>query len=216
MKGEKFRDLLISWGRKNLRDFPWRKNRTPYKMLICELFLQRTKAEQVVPIYENFIQKYETITALHIASYEELFRNMQGLGLKKRVGMLKEIAREIHTAHRDEIPNSYTELVSLKGIGQYLANAILCFGFNERVPILDSNIIRIFDRALGVTSRTKSAKYDKKLWAFAEDLLPEKDFVLYNYALIDFGALICTPKQPRHDACFFIRNCMFIRRALRR
>ncbi|MBD3211215.1 MAG: hypothetical protein GF311_01310 [Candidatus Lokiarchaeota archaeon] len=198
---KRFQELIISWAEKYLRNYPWRENRTPYRVLISEILLTRTKADQVVPVYEKFVDIYPTIEEFLNVKKSKLKSLIKSLGLLFRADMLKEISVRLRNEFEGKIPDEIKDLKSLRGIGNYGANAILCFGFNKRRALLDSNFIRVFKRVFRITAKTKTAKSDKFLWNFSEWLLPEKDFSNFNYGIIDLGGLICTSIKPLHKRC---------------
>jgi len=143
------------------------------------------------PSLDKFLEsKQETIKEL-----------IKSLGLIKRVDMLQELAMQIRDVFDRKIPRKFSELMSLKGIGKYSANAILCFGFNEKRPLLDTNFIRIYKRVFNISSKTKSPKSDKFLWNFSEFLLPENNFIEFNYGILDLGGNLCIHKNPKCELC---------------
>jgi len=187
----KFQEIVINWANKNLIKYPWRENRTPYKVLISEILLTRTKAKQVEPVYIKFIEKYPTLKAFLSKDLDNIEELIQSLGLKFRGDFIKEIVKQLKVEFNQKIPNTIAELKKLKGIGDYGANAVLCFGFNKKSPLIDTNFIRIYDRVFGVKPKTKTAKSDKYLWQFSENLLPEDNFVNFNYGVLDLGGNTC-------------------------
>ncbi len=204
-----FQELLLKWAADHLIDYPWRKNRNPYRILISEILLTRTKAPQVAPVYEKFIKTYPTLEKFLNMDLNIVETLIKSLGLSFRSQNLKEISIKIKENHQNKIPSEFKELKELKGIGDYSANAILCFGFNEKRPLLDSNYIRIYKRVFNITSKTKTAKTDKFLWTFSEDLLPDKNYVDFNYAILDLGGNICTPKKTKCNNCPIKNICNF-------
>lgn len=200
-KKSEFRTLIQTWAENNLVDYPWRKNRTPYRVLISEILLTRTKAAQVVPVYDIFMETYPNLDAFMKMDFSKVKSIIKSLGLLFRAEMLKDISVKLKKNNNGKIPEDFSELKSLKGIGDYGVNAILCFGFGHKRPLLDSNFIRIYSRIFEVKPKTKTAKSDKFLWEFSEELLPEKNFVIFNYAVLDLGGLICLPRKPKCKFC---------------
>jgi len=192
---------VLTWSKGNLRDYPWRRNRNPYKILISEVLLTRTKADQVFPVFLNFMDFYPNLERFLDMKISLVKSLIKPLGLKKRAETLKEISYQLKNNHNAMIPNTLSKLKSLNGIGDYCANAILCFGFGRKYPILDSNFIRLYSRVFNVKSKTKNAKSDKFLWQFAKHLLPEKDFIKFNYSLLDIGGLFCLPRKTKCEYC---------------
>lgn len=204
-KRERFREGLLTWAEKNLREFPWREQSSPYHTLIAELLLKQTTAEKIVPVYTSFLKRYPTPTDLREADRDDLRELVRPLGLyNQRVDALKGIAEELHG---DEVPDSTEELTELPYVGPYSANAVLCFGRGERRPIVDVNVIRVYQRVFGLPDdwyhRTD------EMWEFAEEMLPESEYERYNLALLDHGAEVCTSQSPSCDECFASTYCNY-------
>ena len=132
------------------------------------------------------------------------------LGLLKRTTILNDLASQIKIHFNKKIPQNLSELISLEGIGDYSANPILCFGFNERRPLLDLNFIRIYKRVFNITSKTKTTKTDKFLWNFIEELLLDENFIEFNYAILYLGGKICLCRAPRCNLCPVNQICYYI------
>jgi len=202
---------LLKWGEKNLRIFEWRYDKTPYKVLISEIMLQRTSAFQVKLIFSSFIKKYPNIKELSQSDTEELTEIIKPLGLhQRRVKVFQTVAQQIEDDFNGNIPNEYDDLIGLFGIGKYIANAILCFNYNECVPIVDTNIIRILQRFYNFKSDKNFIISDKKIWEFAKRLIPDANCELYNYSLLDFGSLVCKPKNPECNKCILNEECYYL------
>jgi len=206
-----FQDNLIKWGAKNLRNLPWReKNRNIYFILISELLLKRTSATQVKKIINIFIEKYPTIEKLAASNPDELKDILKPLGLyNRRVKILKKISKQIINDYKGKIPKDYEKLISLYGIGKYIANALLCFYYKRKVPIVDSNVIRIFKRFFNFKSEKKYIEDDPKIWSFANEILPERKYLIFNYSLLDFGQLICKSRNPLCEGCPLSKKCFY-------
>lgn len=206
MKSEKkkkqFCKLLLRWYKSNRRDFPWRKTQEPYKILIAEIMLQRTKAEQVVPVYERFIEKYSDLHSLSKAPVSELEKEISSLGLEKRAQGLRKLAEQLMEEHKGRIPNSRNELVKLHWVGNYIANALLCHAFGLDVPTVDSNFARVLVRVFSLESKTPAQK-DKRIWIFAQSFMPlaKGRGRAFNLAILDLSGKICTPKKPSCEIC---------------
>lgn len=191
-----FQEDLIRWGRSSSRTFPWRKDPSPYEILVAEILLQATFAEKVTPVYEKLLEDNPEPGALSKASESELVSLLRPLGLQQRkASWLISMAEYLAT---EGVPTTFEEISNLDGIGRYGANAVLCFGFGERRPIVDTNVIRIYDR---VCSEDFSDTEDPRAWEFAERALPEKRFEEYNLALLDLGAEVCTSQNPACESC---------------
>ena len=175
---------IIEWEKESGRDFPWRKNRTPYKVLISELLLKRTTSTAVSRIFEDFIQRYPNIITLSKASKKGLEKILSGIGLQEQKSLdIQQMTTSIMEQFNGSLPDDFHSLISVPGIGDYTASSLLVFGFNKPKAIVDSNVIRILSRAFYVKG--------KGLNDIAEKLVPRKDADLYNYGLLDLGAIIC-------------------------
>jgi A/G-specific adenine glycosylase len=209
--GIEFGHKLLNWYYENKRIFPWRYTFDPFKVFISEIMLQRTRAKNIVEPYETVLNNFKSIKDLEKADQNELTRILSTLGIKYRVKRLNDISKSFCEKYGCNIPDNQNDLLNTPGIGQYICNAILCFGYNMRYPIVDSNVLRIFDRFFGVKSLTKSPHKDKKIWDFAEKLLPEENYVDYNYALLDFAAKVCKPKNPCCKSCPLNEDCSYFK-----
>ncbi len=197
---------ILNWGSENLRSFPWRNNPNAYKALISEFFLQRTKANQIIESYNKFIQTFPDINSLLL--YKNDFTYFfKKLGLMKRATYMKNAINSIRNNEKSFKDFQIDDFLKLSGIGKYSAHAIICFGRNIKLPLVDSNIIRIFNRFFSLSDDDKNHKYDPIFWNLAERLLPEKSFKNYNYSLIDFGAIICKPLNPHCSICRLKEKC---------
>lgn len=200
------RNSLLKWYEKEARDFPWRRTRDPYKVLVSEILLQKTTSRQVNDIYRSFFERYPSVRDLAAASAEEIKDIIGILGLEKRAAFLKESANKIVNDYAGEVPDSSEALKSLKGVGDYVCNAVLCFAFRVRSPIVDNNVARVFRRYFGLKS-TKPAYSDKELWGIAKSILPRKGFREFNYALLDLAAKVCLASNPLHGKCPLSSRC---------
>lgn len=191
-----FPDKVVAWYSKNGRkSLPWRnENRSPYEILTAEFMLQQTDAETVEKIYPKFLSKYPDLEALAESDIEELKELMRPLGLLYRAERMKESAQIIEEKFEGEIPKEKSELRQLPGVGDYIANAVLCFGYSQKKPILDVNVARIFILYfdLEIEGRTRNQTC---LWELAESLLPETRFKEYNWGLLDLGAQVSEKEE---------------------
>lgn len=201
---ERFRDSLLDWGVENTREYPWREtSRSLYEVFIAEFFLTQTPADNVASVYPQFIEQFPSLDSLDDASREELVEVIRPLGFyNMRAEALKEIASQ-----RDSIPDSVEELTELPRVGRYIANTTLCIAQNRPLPVLDRNVVRVYNRVFGEAWPT--AESDQ--WEFAERLVPTDDPREYNLALLDFGATICQP-EPQCDVCFATEYCTYYRK----
>lgn len=200
---EKFRAALLEWSEENLRSFPWRVTSNPYEILIAEILLQKTAAEKVEPIYNELISAYPSLEKLSEADQENLVDIIYSLGLQnQRSNALIAIGQELRNT---EVPHDAKELLELPYVGRYAANATLCFAFGEPLPIVDSNVIRVYNRIFDKEFDYRS----ENTWSFAATVLPVNDACRFNLAILDFAAMICVPKVPECDSCFFTDHCHY-------
>lgn len=203
-----FRENLLDWADDNLRTFPWRETDEPYRILIAEFLLQRTQAKQVEPVYEHFINHYPNFRSLSGVKADELADILRPLGLQnKRSTALVGIANRLRS---ETVPRNLADLMNLPYIGRYGANAVLCFAFDEARPIVDRNIIRIYDRVFDLELDYRS----DEAWDFAEWMLPGSEVQLYNFALLDFGAQVCSA-PPDCGVCFANGYCIYYNETIR-
>ena len=191
---QRFQRRLLDWYKDHGRDLPWRKTSDPYKILVSEVMLQQTQVDRVIPKYHEFLERYPSFEALAGARPNEVKRTWYPLGYNVRPLRLHSIACETVARYGGELPSDQDELLSFKGIGRYTAGAIRSFAFNEDAPILDTNVMRVLHRVFVGTGDPKSRK--NLLWALSETLIPKGKGYDFNQALMDFGATVCTARDP--------------------
>ena len=191
------RRRVISWERENWVPYPWRVDRTPYKVLIAELLLKRTTRQAVAREFPRFIQRFPDFNTIYSAPTEEVEEAFRHLGLyKQRAQQLKQLAEIIIKRYGGRVPDRWEDLVALPGVGIYLAGAVLSFGYGRKAPVLDSNVVRLLSRLTGVKTH-KHEDYLRALWR----LVPDGEHEYFNFGLIDLGALVCHYKSPRCGKC---------------
>jgi A/G-specific adenine glycosylase len=190
------------------RDFRWRHTKDPYEIMIAEFMLQRTKADQVVPVYVNFLTKYPDIKSLSKADIADVLKIIRSLGLHWRSAHFKKAAVYIIAEYNGNIPSTREELLKIPGVGDYVAGVILAISFLKKVPIVDSNIARVLNRYFGM-DLTGEIRRNKKIVEKANELfsLCNRESKELLFAIIDFSALVCTPLNPRHEICPFKDEC---------
>jgi A/G-specific adenine glycosylase len=213
----RFSRELLEWFPPNVRLFPWRRTKDPYRILVTELFLRKTTARQVNEIFKPFFSRFPTPRSLHNASRFEIAREIGSLGMGKvRTAILQRLAASLVSDHRNVVPTTKESLLLLPGVGEYTANATLCFAFGKRVPLVDVNVVRVIRRVFNISSTRQRARDDPRIWDFVENqLLPKRSYQEFNTALIDFAALICQDRKPRCDVCFARTYCEFYNRTSR-
>jgi len=203
---DEFRKRILEWGRRNLVPYPWRGTQDPYRVLVAEVLLHRTRSEQVVPVYEKFISRYPDVDSLCRAEYSDLEALLLPLGLRWRIKKLKEMARTLAERFGSRIPEDYGELVTLPGVSDYIASAVRCFAFGHPEPLLDTNTVRVAGRFFGIRV-TDSTRRSRKFREFMKKLVPAENPRLFNYALLDYGKLVCTSRNPGCESCVLRHMC---------
>lgn len=207
MKNTNFAEQIIGWYQNHQRNLPWRTTKDPYRIWLSEIILQQTRVAQGTPYYQKFIYKYPTVYDLAAASEQEVLRLWQGLGYYSRARNLHACAKTIVNEHKGVFPDNYQLLKKLKGIGAYTAAAIASFAFNETVPVVDGNVYRVLSRVFGITEDIGSTKGQKEFRKIAEKLVPKGKANVYNQAIMEFGALQCTPQKPACLLCPVHTQC---------
>jgi A/G-specific adenine glycosylase len=204
----KFTQQLLRWDKeKNIRQMPWKGEKDPYKIWLSEIILQQTRVEQGVSYYNKFLSQYPTIHKLAAAIDEKAFKLWEGLGYYNRCRNLLYSARYIVKKLKGKFPDSYEEILSLKGVGTYTAAAIASFAFNLPYAVVDGNVLRVLARVFGIKKPVDSAAGKKFFSKLAHELLDKKQPGLYNQAIMDFGAVVCKPLNPACSDCVFKNNC---------
>lgn len=211
MNKERFVIWLIDWYQIYKRELPWRTTKDPYKIWLSEVILQQTRVAQGVPYYELFIKNYPTVSDLARADEKDVLRLWQGLGYYARARNLHACARMISDELGGIFPNTYQALLQLKGVGKYTAAAIASIAFQESVPVVDGNVYRVLARVFGITEDVKTVQGTRTFYTLAQSLIPQENADLYNQAIMEFGALHCTPSRPRCGSCMFQTYCTAFR-----
>jgi A/G-specific adenine glycosylase len=202
--GNRIIKAIISWGKPNFRKYPWRITSNRFHAIIAEVMLQRTKAQQVQTVYNNFITKFENPTDVckNPSTAKEI---LKPLGLNWRTKKIVDLSTVL--MKKEKIPDSFEELILLPGIGQYAASAFLSFHCNQRFPLIDANTVRVWGRVFGfkTDNETRRKKFFKEL---ANKMTPETNFRDFNYALLDLGNLICRI-DPFCEKCPINQMCCY-------
>lgn len=203
-----FQKLVLNWfhehGRKHL---PWQKNKTPYRVWLSEIMLQQTQVTTVIPYFEQFIKKFPDLLSLASAKEDEVLHLWAGLGYYSRARNLHRAAIMVKEKWNGIFPSSREELISLPGIGESTAGAILSLAFQQSAPILDGNVKRVLARFHAIRDPINEKEIEKKLWKFATQYTPKKDVASYTQAMMDLGATLCTPKNPQCHRCPLKSRC---------
>lgn len=203
---DQFHAHLRAWGVEHQRIFPWRTTDDPFHILIAELMLRRTQARQVVPVYNLFVARYPDAQTLAGAPPEEVAMILFPLGLAWRVPAFQQMARVLVAEHDGHVPTDYATLLTLPGIGDYVASTVCSFAFEQAIPIIDTNTVRVAGRLFGVATHAESRRR-RPIRQLLSALLDEHHPRIYNYHLLDLAALICIPAHPRCASCPLVQEC---------
>jgi A/G-specific adenine glycosylase len=205
---QNFQRRLLSWYRKHQRTLPWRANRPdPYHVLVSEFMLQQTQVATVIDYFHRFMERFPTLQHLADAPEAHVLRLWQGLGYYSRARNLLSAARVIVKERGGKMPRSVEGLMALPGIGRYTAGAVASIAFGRVAPIVDGNVRRVICR-LDAIILSPGPELTAHLWQKAQDILPSKSPGQFNSALMELGALVCTPRNPQCPACPVREHCI--------
>lgn len=207
-KSEWFRRQLSAWAAVHLREFPWRTTSDPYAIFIAEFLLQKTSAATVAPIYETFMARYPTLKDLAAASVTEIANLLQPLGLHFRGDRLYQSVKVILEQYQGKIPDNEAQLLTLPGVGKYTARSICANAFSQPLAVLDTNVARILERFFGLQGNRVKSRC-KLLWQAAEQVATKTQVGKWNLTLLDFGATVCTARNPRCIDCPLRKQCNY-------
>lgn len=203
-----FSNRLISWYLTNKRDLPWRLDTSPYKVWLSEIILQQTKVIQGLPYYNAFITEYPTVEELANATEDEVLLLWQGLGYYSRARNLHASAKYIVKELNGVFPDTFKSLLDLKGVGDYTASAIASICYNEPEAVVDGNVYRVLSRIFGIETTIPSGKAHREFKELSTLLMDKKQAGTFNQAMMEFGALQCTPRNPNCQQCVFSSKCV--------
>ncbi|MCF7930060.1 MAG: A/G-specific adenine glycosylase [Acholeplasmataceae bacterium] len=198
---------LEAWYEKNHRKLSFRESKDPYIIWISEIMLQQTQVETVLPFFERFKDKYPNVSKLAQANEEELQKDVEGLGYYRRFRNMHLAAKKIVSDYKGIFPNQYKDLISLPGIGKYTAGAIMSIAYDKPYSALDGNVIRVLSRYLGIDLDMRQEKNKKKLDEINQSYIELAKPNIYTQAMMELGALICSPKQPKCELCPLQNHC---------
>lgn len=201
MNQNSFVRSLVKWYKINKRDLPWRETTDPYKIWLSEIILQQTRVNQGLPYFHKFITSFPDIKALAAASEQSVLSLWQGLGYYSRARNMHSSAKNLVENNAGKLPGTYNELLKVKGIGKYTAAAIASFAYKERTPVVDGNVFRVLTRVFGIDKDISTSSGINDIYTLAWELIPKNDPDLYNQAIMEFGALHCTPANPQCEIC---------------
>ncbi len=199
---------LLHWFRENKRDLPWRRTRDPYAIWVSEIMLQQTQVLTVIPFYYRFMDAFPSVGGLASAKLQDVLKIWEGLGYYARARNLHKAAQIIMEKYSGGFPDNLDDVLKLPGIGRYTAGAILSIAFDKPIPILDGNAARVLSRVLLFEEPINTHGAKEKLWQAAKSLLPADNPGEFNQALMELGALVCTPQNPSCEACPLQEICL--------
>lgn len=211
MQNLTFSDQIIRWYRAFKRDLPWRQTNDPYRIWISEIILQQTRVDQGMDYYHRLLDAFPNVIALANANQDQVLKLWQGLGYYSRARNLHSTAQLVANQLDGVFPDNYKGLLALKGVGPYTAAAIASFCYQERVAVVDGNVERVLARYFGIQDPVDATTTKKVLQALAQDQLSASQPAEHNQAIMEFGALQCTPKQPLCDQCPLRTSCFALR-----
>jgi A/G-specific adenine glycosylase len=203
-------DRLARWEREHGRTYPWRESSSPFHVLTAEIFLQRTRADQVQPVYESFVREIETPAEVLISGRETVDEWFGALGLRWRAEHYWNLCRELVTAYDGEVPAEQHLLLELPGVGQYVCGAVRTYAFDQPTGVIDSNILRVYGRYYGLTFKDSDRRASAVL-AWVQDHMPDDPALakLFSLGLLDLGAAVCKPRNPTCSTCPIQSGCDF-------
>lgn len=213
-----FSSIILQWFKKNGRALPWRETRDPYAIWLSEIILQQTRIEQGRPYWERFMRRWPTVNDLAAASEDEVLREWQGLGYYSRARNLHTTAKQIVAL--GHFPDTYDEIRRLKGVGDYTAAAIGSIAFDLPIAVVDGNVYRVLARHFGISTPINTTEGKKEFAALAQELMENgfstsnsqlNNYSQYNQAMMDFGAMQCTPTSPDCMVCPLAETCSALR-----
>ncbi len=203
-----FSEKITKWYKHNQRDLPWRKTTDPYYIWLSEVILQQTRVKQGLPYYKKFVTHFPNIQNLANAKEDTVMKLWQGLGYYNRARNMHATAKHISNKFNGEFPNTYDEIIQLKGIGEYTAAAISSFCYNEPKAVVDGNVYRLLSRYFGIFTPINSSNGKNEFTTLANNLLNKNNPGIHNQAIMEFGALMCKPISPDCLLCPLKNSCV--------
>ncbi|WP_128895180.1 A/G-specific adenine glycosylase [Longirhabdus pacifica] len=203
-----FVEQLLAWYRGNKRDLPWRKDHNAYRVWVSEIMLQQTKVDTVIPYFENFMSKFPTVSTLAEAPEEQVLKAWEGLGYYSRARNLHAAVKEVEATYGGVVPQEKEEILKLKGVGPYTAGAVLSIAYNKPEPAVDGNVMRVLSRYEKIEEDIAKVSTRKMMEKWIVNVIPHDSSGDFNQALMELGALVCTPKSPKCDTCPVFKHCI--------
>jgi len=206
---QRFRRGILAYASHGLRDLPWRRRTTPYRVLVSELMLQRTGAAQVAAVYSGFLRQYPSLRSAARASGASLRKSLSPLGRTKRYRDIARAFAYLSLQHGGRIPSQEKALLAIPAVGMYTARAVQCFGYGLPVGLVDPSIYRVLSRVFRIRSARKRFHTDVRLWYLTDRLVPKLRVREYNWALLDLASALCLRVAPRCGECPLASICRF-------
>nr|WP_046174810.1 A/G-specific adenine glycosylase [Domibacillus indicus] len=213
---QKFQKDLVSWYKAEKRDLPWRRERDPYKIWVSEIMLQQTRVETVIPYFNRFIEQFPTIDALASADEESVLKAWEGLGYYSRVRNLQSAVQEVAESYGGTVPADKNDFLSLKGVGPYTGGAVLSIAYGLPEPAVDGNVMRVMSRILTIWDDIAKPSARKVFEEAVRQLMYKEDPSSFNQALMELGAMICTPTSPACLLCPVQNHCQAFEEGVQR
>jgi len=202
-----FSKKLIEWYNPSSRNLPWKQTNDAYKIWLSEIILQQTRVEQGTPYYLAFVHQYPTVKMLAEAPLDDVLKLWEGLGYYSRARNLHSAAKQVMELHNGKFPDTYPEIIALKGIGNYTAAAISSFAYHLPHAVVDGNVYRVLARVFDIETPIDSTEGKKQFEQLANQLLDKKNPSTHNQAIMDLGAIVCKPQNPLCTQCPFSSDC---------
>ncbi len=207
-------NTLVAWYKQYRRALPWRKTKDPYRILVSETMLQQTRVETVIPYYRAFLERFPSVFALAKANEADVLKMWQGLGYYSRARNLQRLAQEVAARHEGRIPNDESQLCELPGVGEYTCGAVMSIAFDAPVPAVDGNVLRVMTRYLGIHLPIDKSSVRRQVRDVVAAWLQHASPALLTQALMELGALVCVPRNPKCTDCPLREGCVAKRDSL--
>lgn len=202
-----FSKEMLAWYHRGHRDLPWRRSKNPYYIWVSEIMLQQTRVDTVIPYFQRFIEQFPTVDALADAPEDKVLKSWEGLGYYSRARNLQTAVREVKEQYGGKVPDDKEQISKLKGVGPYTAGAILSIAYNQPEPAVDGNVMRVLSRYFYICEDITKNSTRALMESLIHTMLPEGHAGDFNQALMELGALVCTPKSPQCLICPVMEHC---------
>jgi len=198
---------LLNWYEKNKRDLPWRKTKDPYKIWLSEVMLQQTQVRTVIPYYQRWLERLPTIQDIAVASEHKVLKLWEGLGYYNRCHNFQKAAQLVCMQYNGKVPDQPEPFLKLPGVGPYILSAVMSIAFKRVLPVVDGNVLRVVSRYIELWDDIRKSATQKKVYQMLLDLICKNNPGDFNQAVMELGALVCTPKNPTCLSCPLKKTC---------